>query len=265
MMPRKPSNLWCAWLVVGTIAVLLASGSGWAAESEGDLDYGRVFTIQPRAFRMNQEFSAAVGFLPIDAFYKYFAIAGHYVIHFSDLWAWEAVHFAYSNYLSVDTGLRDEMYRNWQAQPTDTPKLLYLLDTNAVFKPFYGKLAVLDSSVIYHETYFLLGVGAEKLATQWATAVDVGIGMRIFVNDRLSLRMEVRDYVYFPQAGPENDIYFGFALCFNAFADERKFIGPRAPTPILTSTAKPEAPAEAKKKEESKSDGAAYETEEEPP
>jgi outer membrane beta-barrel protein len=207
-----------AWLV---LAVLVCASPG-ARALEEDLDQGKVFAIQARSHRMNHEFSLSMAFLPLDAFYKFFAVSGHYVVHFTDMWAWEAIHFSFSKYLDIDTGLKGEMERKWDASATDTPKLDYFIDTNLMLKPLYGKMTLFDSLVIYMETYFILGIGAEKFQTAWFPCGDVGVGMRIFLTDTLSLRFEAREYVFLEEGGVDSTLYFGIGFSYNAFAEERQ-------------------------------------------
>ncbi len=205
--------------LVLVISMALPSG---APALEEDLDQGKVFAIQPRAHRMNHEFSLSAAFLPLDAFYKFFAVSGHYVVHFNDMWAWEAIHFSFSKYLDVDTGLKRELEKRWDASATDTPKIDYFIDTNLMLKPLYGKMTLFDKLVIYMETYFILGIGAEKFQTAWFPAGDVGVGMRIFLTNTLSLRFEAREYVYLEEGGVDSTLYFGIGFSYNAFAEERQ-------------------------------------------
>lgn len=213
---NRPGNL---FLAVILISALLAPQASVLAE---DLDQGRVFAIQPRRYRMVHEFTLSMAFLPLDAFYKFFAVSGHYVVHFDDFWAWEAIHFSFSKYMDVDTGLKKEMNDRWDASATDTPRIDYFLDTNLMIKPLYGKMVLFDNWVIHMETYFLLGIGAEKFESgAWFPSGDVGAGMRVFLNDTLSLRVEAREYVYLSDGGVDSTLYFGLAFCYNAFAEER--------------------------------------------
>jgi outer membrane beta-barrel protein len=211
-----------AKLSVLLVLVTLASFPYGALALEGDLDQGKVFAIQSRTYRMNHEFSLSMAFLPLDAFYKFFAVSGHYVVHFSDMWAWEAIHFSFSKYLDVDTGLKSELSDKWDASATDTPRIDYFIDTNLMLKPLYGKMTLFDSLVIYMETYFILGIGAEKFETAWFPAGDLGVGMRIFLTDTLSLRFEAREYVFLEEGGVDSTLYFGIGFCYNAFAEERQ-------------------------------------------
>jgi len=203
------------------VGILLLAMAGMVRAQDEDIDQGKVYAIQPRNYRMSHEFSVAAAFLPLDAFYKFFAISGHYVLHFNELWAWEAVHLSFSKYLDIDTGLKKQMMDDWDVSPTDTPKIDYFLDTNLMVKPLYGKMALFDSWVVYMQSYFILGLGAVKYETAWFPTIDVGAGLRVFLNNTLSLRLEVRDYVTIGEGGVDNALYFGLAFCYNAFAEEK--------------------------------------------
>ena len=205
-----------------SLAVVFALLSVTSAAFGDELDQGKVYAIQDREYRMNHEFSVSVAFLPLDAFYKFFAVSGHYVLHFNDLWAWEAIHFSFSKYMDIDTGLKKQMSDDWDVSATDTPKLDYMLDTNLMIKPMYGKVALFDSWLVYLETYFLIGLGAEKLQTAWFPAANLGVGMRVFITNTISLRFEVRDYLYLAEGAVDSTLYFGIGFCYNAFSEEKE-------------------------------------------
>jgi len=189
--------------------------------AEEDLDQGKVYAIQERAYRMNHEFMLSFGFMPLDAFYKMFAISGHYVVHFDELWAWEAAHLSFSKYLSIDTGLKDQLNERWDVQPTDPEenRIDFVLDTNLMIKPLVGKAVLFDDYVINGESYILVGVGAEKFETAWFPAINVGLGLRIYIVDTISLRLEIREYVNFGE-GVGNNLVFTFGFAYNAFAED---------------------------------------------
>ncbi len=209
-----------AWALIVGIPLALAAVAP-ATRADEDLERGKVYAIQERAYRMNHEFTLSFGFMPLDAFYKTFSVSGHYVVHFDDLWAWEAAHLSFSRYLSVDTGLKEELNDRWDAQPTDPEenRIDFILDTNLMLKPMYGKAVLFDDWVIHGETYFVLGVGAEKFKTAWYPAVNAGVGLRVFVIDTISLRVEVREYVHFGEDVGSN-LVFGLGFSYNAFADD---------------------------------------------
>jgi outer membrane beta-barrel protein len=217
---RADRGRWCLCLGL-TAALLLAAGPLQAETTEEGLDQGRVYAIQDRAFRMNHEFGLSLGFLPLDAFYKMFSIGGHYVVHFDEMWAWEAVHLSFSQYLDVDTGLKGELADRWDASPTDADsgRVKYSLDTNLMWKPLYGKATLLGDTVIFGETFLLLGIGTERLETAWYPAINLGVGMRIFLGDTISMRLEVREYIHFGEE-TGGTLQFALSFCYNAFADD---------------------------------------------
>ncbi|RME19034.1 MAG: outer membrane beta-barrel domain-containing protein [Deltaproteobacteria bacterium] len=202
------------------LAAIFFARNAYAQQDE--LDQGKVYAIQKRQYRMNHEFAVSAAFLPLDAFYKFFAVSGHYVLHFNEMWAWEAVHVSFAKYLAIDTGLKKELSDNWDVSATDTPKLDYFLDTDLMLKPLYGKMALFGRQVVHMQTYFLVGLGAVKYETAWFPAVDVGAGLRAFLTNTISLRVEARHYVAVNvgEGGVENALYFGVSFCYNAFADE---------------------------------------------
>jgi outer membrane beta-barrel protein len=214
-----------AWVALTALLVLLAPGGAALADTTDEgLDQGRVYAIQNRAFRMNHEFALSLGFLPLDAFYKMFTIGGHYVVHFDEVWAWEAVHLNYSKYLDVDTGLRGELASRWDASPTDPEanRIDFTLDTNLMFKPMYGKAVVLGDTIAFGETYLVLGVGTAKFETAWYPAINVGLGFRVYLGETISLRLEVREYIHFGEGGAGGTLQFALAFAYNAFAEDTR-------------------------------------------
>jgi outer membrane beta-barrel protein len=207
-------------IVVGCALLLCVVAQ---AKVEEDLDYGNVYAIQTRAFKMNQEFSLSLAFLPLDAFYKYFGLTGHYVLHFNNIWAWEAVHVTYTEYLKIDTGLRKQLIDKWEATPIGKLRRLdMMLDTNLMVKPLYGKLALMNGLVIYSEGYFLVGVGTQKYSIGWFPSFDFGMGLRVYLNSKFSVRLEVREYLDIENSNLNSTLYFGVGICYNAFADDEK-------------------------------------------
>jgi outer membrane beta-barrel protein len=124
--------------------------------------------------------------------------------------------------MDIDTGLTAELNERWDVSPTDTPKLDYAIDTNLMIKPLVGKMALFDDAVIYSETYFVVGIGAENINGAFFPAMDVGAGMRIFLSDTISLRFEAREYLYLEEGGVGNALFLGVSFCYNGFADDRK-------------------------------------------
>jgi len=212
-----------AWTLVWLLLVASWLAPPPALAEEDDLDQGKIYAIQDRSYRMNHEFALSFGFMPLDAFYKMFDISFHYVVHFDELWAWEAAHLTVSKYMSIDTGLKDQLNQKWDVQPTDPEedRIDFILDTNLMIKPLVGKAVLFDDYVIHGETYFLAGVGAEKFETAWYPAIDLGVGLRIYIIDTISFRLEVREYLNFGE-GVGSNLIFTLGFAYNAFAEDVK-------------------------------------------
>ena len=189
------------------------------AQPDIEVDAPRVFSIQPRPYRLGHEFSLGVGFLPLDAFYKGVAIGASYTYHFSDFWAWEMANINYS--INIDSGLQGELLDKYNVRPVDASggKVTLIGTSNLVVKPLFGKLALFNASKLYAETYFNVGVGPVRLERQsrgtFYFATDVGAGMRFWVVQAFSLKFEVRDFIIFDGGTPTNALMFMLAASFN--------------------------------------------------
>lgn len=209
-------------------ALLLASAITFVpalafADAQPDIetDAPRVFSIQPRPYRLGHEFSLGVGVLPLDAFYKGAVIDASYTYHFSDFWAWEMANIGYS--VNIDTGLEDSLLNDFNVRTIDQDggKVTLLGTTSLVVKPFFGKLALFNATKIFAETYFVGGMGTARLERDgrgtFYYTVDLGMGIRFWATQAFSLRFDIRDYLIFNDAVPQNGLLFQLSASFNYF------------------------------------------------
>lgn len=186
------------WLVA--LAVLAASPAALAQvevpPEEGEEWMARQ-AIQNRKHVLKSELAVAIGTLPVDALYKGLTATGSFTFHFSNNWAWEIFHVGYSK--NFWTSLRRDLEENWRnpSSPQVIPEIMLFGDTNLVFKPFYGKLAYLNRSLVYGEFYLAAGpavawydVDKDRLSI----GADVGFGFRVHLTPYWSVRFDVRYY-----------------------------------------------------------------------
>jgi outer membrane beta-barrel protein len=64
------------------------------------------------------------------------------------------------------------------------------------FSPFYGKLSMLQKSILYYDFYALAGGGLRSLEYNQAITPVLGVGQQIFFNKHLSLTVEYRVMMY---------------------------------------------------------------------
>lgn len=160
---------------------------------------GTINAIQERAYRMQHELDISVGVLPLDAFYKGLYAQVGYTAHFSDTLAWQVGRAAYS--YAAKTGLREQLERDFGVLPTAVEEVQYFFGSDLLWKPFYGKLSVLNRWVIHGEVFLMLGATLFKFTNAFRPGVNVGGGMRVFLSQAVSLRLDITDNVVIPVGG----------------------------------------------------------------
>src|SRR5690606_19895230 len=182
-------------------AALWVPGGAWAQDLEFGVEEPRVFSIQPRPYRLGHEFNLGAGVMPLDAFYVGLVLGGSYTFHFTDFWAWEIVSLHYS--INFDTALERNLFDQYgvRAVRGGGERTQLFGTTSAVAKPFFGKLVLTNRTVVYAETFLLAGIGPFQSvsgtgeSSYFDPAFNLGLGLCFWVNEVLSVRFEIRDYI----------------------------------------------------------------------
>ena len=152
------------------------SGTAWAKEPV-DPGAPRAEVVQDRRFGQSHEIAGWFGVLPMDAFTKGVTLTAGYTWHPTSLWGWEVAQVTGS--FGIDTRLADELAALPQpVGPTPFETVQLYGTSNVVFKPIYGKLAVMNRQVVWCEVFlvskaWVLSLG-EGLQVELAPAgVDV--------------------------------------------------------------------------------------------
>jgi outer membrane beta-barrel protein len=194
-----------------------------AAHAESDDQPGSVLVVQKRQFQMAHELSLGVGMLPLDAFYKGFTGNVGYTYHFSDHFGWKIGRFSYSQ--NSATNLKTTLTRDFGVENTKFPEVQFLLGSDLIWSPLYGKTAFMNQSVIYMQLYFIGGVSAAKTVSKDSTGKSVeegfrpganlGLGLRFFATNRISLKIEASNHATLGGGGLLNVVDLGAALAIN--------------------------------------------------
>lgn len=203
------------------LLLLLAPGLA-LAQAEALENPGTTSAVQDRLYRMNHELSLGVGVLPADAYYKGYYGQVSYTYHFSDNFAWQVGRGAYS--YNVETGLRSQLERDFGVAPTATAfedEVEWMVGSDLMFSPFYGKTAILNSKVVHFEAFLLGGATVFKLNREggFRPGANLGLGIRVFKSDTLSFRLDVTNNIVFAGASRIINIptiQLGTALNFGA-------------------------------------------------
>ncbi len=206
-------------VVVAAVVFLAAHAAH--AQYDDEEGGGTAVVIQNRKFKMAHELTLQLGTQPLDAFVKGVTVSGRYTLHFDDFNAWEIAAATYA--LNIDTGLKDQLINNFGVQPEALPTLQLVFDSNYVMKPFYGKLALFNRTLIYAELFLVGGL----TITSWSDGSfrpgpDFGAGLRFFITEWFSIRTDIRHAVVFngipiadPQATIDGVLYLGAGASFN--------------------------------------------------
>jgi len=100
---------------------------------------------------------------------------------------------------NVDTGLRKQLIRDFSVNPTAFEEVQYMVGSDIIWSPFYGKTAFLNKSVSHFEVFLIAGGSILNLANStggpglFRPAVNFGLGARLFSSKHLSYRLDLAD------------------------------------------------------------------------
>jgi len=222
-------------LVVATLLFAVAAPA-WAVKDKPPP------AISGHRYVMAGEIFLDLGGLVLDPFTKGFAPALGITAHLSKHLAWEIVHAGYVLPLAPDgsggrTGLREQLEDNFGIAPEQFNRIHMFATTGLMWTPFYGKFSWLNDKLVYMQLSFSLFGGVMRYLQPGGafTAFFAGIrptfgaGMhvRFFLNQRWSVRLDVKDYILFPTATPGTELYVaaGIALNIGGGKERKWFLG----------------------------------------
>lgn len=209
------------------VTVCFCTPSGWCEDQDTEEE---VFAVQNRVFHKNHEIALSLGYIADDEFFMVYPISVGYTYHLNDKWSWEIGRLQY--FFNKDRGLKGTLEDppfNAQAEFFNEPK--YMLNTHLVFRPLYGKSAVMNKRVVNHETYLFAGPGLTGYEKTFSTGetetedvinLSFGAGFKYFLNPKWCLNVEVRDIISFRDNDTENNVYFGVGVGFRFNMAPRK-------------------------------------------
>ena len=185
--------------------------------AERDLYWGDrrdVSVVQKRLFTKDGrlEVTAYSGVIPNDSFMTYIAVGGRVGYYFVESIGVE-VSGAYSGgALQIESGLSDDLRNDedLQASVRLLSRQNYRLNAAVTWSPFYGKFALIDAWLSNFDIYLVGGLGVvvtespPPLSAPAGTANEVdpkpegvlGAGIRFFVNDFTSVRLDYRQGIF---------------------------------------------------------------------
>lgn len=90
------------------------------------------------------------------------------------------------------------------------PEINYIkqsTDVSFIYTPLYGKIAVLNKSILYLDLFLPAGISYVETSQGYKPAVHYGIGQHFFLNKNISLRVNFLNYNFFEEKGAQRDSY----------------------------------------------------------
>lgn len=204
--------------VCGTVPQLLFAS---------DFNYNnedRVYVVQEKVFHRYHELGFFIPYIPDDDFFDSFGLGANYVYHFNDMFSWEVFRGAWM--MNQDKPIRDDINKSLNISPTFYDEPTYMIYSQLGLRPFYGKSAICNKKIIFHETGLFVGVGIlgfDRIksfasdANDTALSISLGMCTTFFLNKYSSLSLHIRDLVHFKDNQTENRISLemGYSFRFN--------------------------------------------------
>jgi outer membrane beta-barrel protein len=192
-------------------------------------DDEKVFAVQERVFDRHHEIGLSLGYIPDDNFFNAYPVGIGYTYHFNPYLAWEVVRA--QDMYTQEKDIKKKLEKDFGVTPEVFLQPKYMVHSNIIIKPLYGKEALWNKGIINHESYLIFGGGMINYEKKYSDgtkdsesdpSICVGAGTRYFINRNLCTTLEIRDLVNLKKDKTENNVYFGLGLSFqfNIFPDK---------------------------------------------
>ncbi|MFM8270026.1 MAG: outer membrane beta-barrel domain-containing protein, partial [Pseudomonadota bacterium] len=179
--------------------------------SEFEKESGSV--VRNKLYYKPGKFELAVtgGLMPYDDVNNQYFVGGKATWHLTDSVGWEIADVQKAS--ASITSWANNLVNDKNITDLQTAQLDYLATSNLIFSPFYGKIRVFGSSLVFFDLYTVLGAGVAGTKTVKLSkgnpestirngldpVVDFGIGFKFFLNRSMGLVLDLRDYLTFSE------------------------------------------------------------------
>jgi outer membrane beta-barrel protein len=204
------------------------------ASGEDKKEEAKVYAVQNRIFHRDHEIKFDLGYIANESFFHPFPVGFGYIFNLNENYGWEVARAQYI--IAPENDLKSKLETQFGVTPSEFAKPTFMIHSHLLYKPFYGKNAVLNKGVINHETYLFAGGGVVNYEWKYpegsprndgskgemVPSASFGVGSKYFLNEKFCLNFEIRDIMNFWSDGMENRIYVGVGLGFRFNLKPRK-------------------------------------------
>lgn len=194
-------------------ASLIAAPSAISPENQAEFEKESGLVVRNKLYYKpgKFEFAGTAGLMPYDDVNNQYFVGGKATWHLSDYWGWEIID-AQKAFASTSNWVKN-LVNDKNINNLQTAQLNYLATTNLVFSPFYGKVRMFGSALVYFDLYAVLGAGFAGTNTIKLSkgnpettvrsgldpVVDFGVGFKFFLNPTMGIVLDLRDYLTFSE------------------------------------------------------------------
>jgi len=189
----------------------------------------RTVVIQEKIFHRYHDLGICFSYIPDDDFYDSYGIGANYVYHLNDTFSWEVIRGIWM--FNQEKSLREDIQNSLNIAPSFYDEPAYMVHSQLWFRPLYGKSAVRNKSIVFHETGLFLGAGLlgfdrkktfSSDANDTALSISFGLGTTFFINNFTCVSIQIRDLMHFKDNQTENRISLEMGCGFRFNFSPRK-------------------------------------------
>lgn|GEM_PF-1803800 len=220
---RQANFLKIRWtgLFIGLWSLILCYSIKGEAFPEALTKAPKIAAVEPRLYNPRYDVTGYFSSLPIDAFYKGWALGVAYTHGWSAAWSWEVVNAQFNS--KQDTGLRQDLIQNFGVAPKGIlDHVSTFAASNFVYTPIYAKNLLFNESILHSHVSFVFGGGIVSFSSgQTAPMFGGGLIYRVFHNPKYSSKFDFRLYAH-TAAGKSSDMIMlvSYGLAYD-FGDNR--------------------------------------------
>lgn len=196
-----------------------------ASQAELKQDYfslPKVVAIEERQYDQIFEVSVALGYLPSNAYNRYFSGSVSGIYKFASTWSWEL--FRYDLLREEETSLKDELENEFAINVSSQDfggrflPMTQIIRTGLMWEPFYNKGLFNNSSLVYSNLSFVFNLGSvsyESRTNQFLAGL--GAIFKVFFSQSLAGKIDLRQSFVFDTVQGTTDfteINFGIGYHF---------------------------------------------------
>ncbi|MFT7580119.1 MAG: outer membrane beta-barrel protein, partial [Myxococcota bacterium] len=157
----------------------------------------RVFQQRPIVKSGRFELALTGGLIASDTMFEHTLVSATGRFHISE---WVSVGATYAKYFSTESTLFKEVTTDFELFP-EISRVQWYAGGDVSVVPIDGKLVLFDDTIVYFDIYASIGGGVTKTnrSDSLKPTGMVGVGIRLFFAEWLSLTVELRDHLLFEE------------------------------------------------------------------